>query len=155
MLYASNKDAQHSYIAAAQDKGYEVLLLDSPIVSHLIQKLEADNENFTFARVDADHIDKIIKKDEEQISKLNDEEKEKLKATIEEFVPKTGYSVQLEAMDSNAAPFMITQPEFMRRMKEMSASGGGGMFGMGNFPDMYNLIVNTNHELIIKHTKQY
>lgn len=147
VLYASNKDAQHSYIAAAQDKGYEVLLMDSPIVSHLIQKLEADNENFTFARVDADHIDKLIKKDEEQISKLNDEEKEKLKTTIQEFIPGSGYSVQLEAMDSSAAPFMITQPEFMRRMKEMSQSGGGGMFGMGNFPDMYNVVVNTNHEL--------
>lgn len=147
VLYASNKDAQHSYIEAAQAKGYEVLLMDSPIVSHLIQKLESDNENLTFARVDADHIDKLIKKDEEQISKLNDEEKDKLKNVIEEVVPKTTYSVQLEAMDSTAAPFMITQPEFMRRMKEMSQSGGGGMFGMGNFPEMYNLIVNTNHEL--------
>lgn len=145
VLYASNKDAQHSYIAAAQDKGYEVLLLDSPIVSHLIQKLEADNENFTFARVDADHVDKLIKKDEQQISKLSDEEQEKLKTSIQEFIPASGYSVQLEAMDSNAAPFMITQPEFMRRMKEMSASGGQGMFG--NFPDMYNVVVNTNHEL--------
>lgn len=147
VLYASNKDAQHSYIAAAKDKGYEVLLLDSPIVSHLIQKLEADNDNLTFARVDADHIDKLIKKDEEQISKLSDEEKEKLKTVLEEIVPKTTYSVQLEAMDSNAAPFIITQPEFMRRMKEMSQSGGGGMFGMGNFPEMYNLVVNTNHQL--------
>lgn len=147
VLYASNKDAQHSYIADAQEKGYEVLLLDSPIVSHLIQKLEADNENLTFARVDADHIDKLIKKDEEQISKLNDEEKEKLKTVLEEIVPKTTYSIQLEAMDSSAAPFRITQPEFMRRMKEMSQSGGGGMFGMGNFPEMYNLVVNTNHEL--------
>lgn len=147
VLYASNKDAQHSYIAAAKDRGYEVLLLDSPIVSHLIQKLEADNENLAFARVDADHIDKLIKKDEEQISKLNDEEKEKLKTVLEEIVPKTTYSVQLEAMDSSAAPFMITQPEFMRRMKEMSQSGGGGMFGMGNFPEMYNLVVNINHEL--------
>ncbi|WP_417350455.1 molecular chaperone HtpG [Flavobacterium alkalisoli] len=147
VLYASDKDAQHSYIADAKEKGYEVLLLDSPIVSHLIQKLEADNENLTFARVDADHIDKLIKKDDEQISKLSEEEKEKLKTVLEETVPKTTYSVQLEAMDSNAAPFRITQPEFMRRMKEMSQTGGGGMFGMGNFPEMYNLIVNTNHEL--------
>ncbi|MEE1896890.1 molecular chaperone HtpG [Flavobacterium rakeshii] len=147
ILYASDKDAQHSYIADAKEKGYQVLLLDSPIVSHLIQKLEADNENVTFTRVDADHIDKLIKKDEEQISKLSDEEKEKLKTVLEEIVPKTTYSVQLEAMDSSAAPFKITQPEFMRRMKEMSQSGGGGMFGMGNMPEMYNLVVNTNHEL--------
>jgi molecular chaperone HtpG len=147
VLYASNKDAQHSYIAAAKDKGYEVLLLDSPIVSHLIQKLEADNEKLTFTRVDSDHIDKLINKDEEQLSKLSDEEKDKLKNVLEEIVPKQTYTVQLEAMDSNAAPFIITQPEFMRRMKEMSASGGGGMFGMGNFPEMYNLVVNTNSEL--------
>lgn len=147
VLYASNKDAQHSYIDIAKEKGYQVLLLDSPIVSHLIQKLEADNENVTFARVDADHIDKLIQKEEETISKLSDDEKEKLKSSIETVVPKENYTVQLENLDSNAAPFIITQPEFMRRMKEMSASGGGGMFGMGNFPDMYNLVVNTNSEL--------
>lgn len=147
VLYASNKDAQHSYIDIAKEKGYQVLLLDSPIVSHLIQKLEADNENLTFARVDADHIDKLIQKEEETISKLSDDEKEKLKSSIETVVPKENYTVQLENLDSNAAPFIITQPEFMRRMKEMSATGGGGMFGMGNFPEMYNLIVNTNSEL--------
>lgn len=147
VLYASNKDSQHSFIESATAKGYEVLLLDSPIISHVIQKLEADNENLTFARVDADHIDRLIKKDEEQVSKLSDEEKEKLKTVLEEIVPKQTYSVQLEAMDSSAAPFIITQPEFMRRMKEMSQSGGGGMFGMGAFPEMYNLVVNTNHEL--------
>ncbi|MCW1147792.1 molecular chaperone HtpG [Flavobacterium lacisediminis] len=147
VLYASNKDAQHSYIDIAKEKGYQVLLLDSPIVSHLIQKLEADNDNLTFTRVDADHIDKLIQKEEETISKLSDDEKEKLKASIETVVPKENYTVQLENLDSNASPFIITQPEFMRRMKEMSASGGGGMFGMGNFPDMYNLVVNTNSEL--------
>lgn len=147
VLYASNKDAQHSYIDIAKEKGYQVLLLDSPIVSHLIQKLEADNENLTFVRVDADHIDKLIQKEEETISKLSDDEKEKLKISIETVVPKENYTVQLENLDSNASPFIITQPEFMRRMKEMSATGGGGMFGMGNFPDMYNLVVNTNSEL--------
>ena len=147
VLYTSNKDAQHSYIDIAKEKGYQVLLLDSPIVSHLIQKLEADNENLTFARVDADHIDKLIQKDDVQISKLSDEEQSNLKSVLEAIVPKANYTVQLEPMDSNAAPFMITQPEFMRRMKEMSASGGGGMFGMGNFPDMYNLVVNSNSNL--------
>ena len=147
VLYASNKDAQHSYIDIAKEKGYQVLLLDSPIVSHLIQKLEADNENLTFARVDADHIDKLIQKDDVQISKLSEDEQTNLKSILEAIVPKANYTVQLEPMDSNAAPFMITQPEFMRRMKEMSATGGGGMFGMGNFPDMYNLVVNSNSNL--------
>ena len=147
VLYASNKDAQHGYIETAKGKGYEVLLLDSPIVSHLIQKLESDNENLTFVRVDSDHIDKLIQKEETQISKLSEDESTQLKTVLEEIVPKTNYSVQLEPMDSKAAPFIITQPEFMRRMKEMSQSGGGGMFGMGNFPEMYNLVVNTNSDL--------
>lgn len=146
ILYASNKETQHSYIETAKEKGYEVLLLDSPIVSHLIQKLESDNENLTFARVDGDVIEKLIQKEENQISKLSDDEKESLKTVLETLVPKQTYTVQLEAMDSKSAPFMITQPEFMRRMKEMSQSGGG-MFGMGNLPEMYNLVVNTNSEL--------
>ncbi len=146
ILYTSNKDEQHSYIEATKAKGYEVLVLDSPIISHLIQKLETEKENISFARVDGDHIDNLIKKDENQISKLTDEEKETVKVAIEKVVPKEGYTVQIEAMDSDAAPFMITQPEFMRRMKEMQQSGGNGMFG--NFPDMYNLIVNANHPLV-------
>ncbi|WP_299899970.1 molecular chaperone HtpG [uncultured Aquimarina sp.] len=155
VLYASDKDAQHAYIAAAKDKGYEVLLLDSPIVSHLIQKLETSKENISFVRVDGDHIDNLIKKDEETISKLSDEEKETLKTDLEKVIPTSTYTVQLEAMDSNASPFMITQPEFMRRMKEMQQTGGGGMNMFGNMPEMYNLIVNTNHDLIsqIKDTK--
>lgn len=147
VLYASNKEAQHGYIDIAKEKGYEVLLLDSPIVSHLIQKLESDNENMAFVRVDSDHIDKLIQKEDTQISKLSEEEETKLKTVLEELVPKATYTVQLEPMDSSAAPFMITQPEFMRRMKEMSQSGGGGMFGIGNFPEMYNLVVNTNSDL--------
>jgi molecular chaperone HtpG len=147
ILYASNKEAQHSYIETANEKGYEVLLLDSPIISHLIQKLEADNEKLTFVRVDADHIDNLIKKDENTISKLSETEQESLKTVLETLVPQPTYNVQLQAMDSQSAPFIITQPEFMRRMKEMSQSGGGGMFGMGNMPEMYNLVVNTNSDL--------
>ncbi|RXG27103.1 molecular chaperone HtpG [Leeuwenhoekiella palythoae] len=148
VLYASNQDSQHQYIQAAKDKGYEVLLLDSPIVSHLLQKLETSKENLSFVRVDGDDINNLIKKDEEQISKLSDDEKESLKTLLEETINDKSYTVKLEAMDSNSAPFMITQPEFMRRMKEMQATGGGGMFGMGNMPDMYNLVVNTNSELV-------
>ncbi|MDJ0646473.1 MAG: molecular chaperone HtpG [Flavobacteriaceae bacterium] len=157
VLYAGNKEEQHSYIQAAKEKGYEVLLLDSPIVSHLIQKIESGNMELSdskqpikFARVDSDHIDNLIKKDEEQISKLSDEEKEKLKEIVENIVPKDKYTVQLEALDSNANPFIITQPEFMRRMKEMQQTGGGGFMGMGGFPEMYNLVVNTNNDLMQK-----
>jgi molecular chaperone HtpG len=149
ILYASNKDEQHSYIEAAKAKGYEVLLLDSPIISHLIQKLETSKEKISFARVDADHIDNLIKKEDTKISKLSDEEKTKLEELLKEVVPSEKFMVQLEPMDSNAAPFIITQPEFMRRMKEMQQTGGGGgMFGMGNMPEMFNLVVNTNSELV-------
>lgn len=150
ILYASNKEEQHAYIEAAKEKGYEVLLLDSPIVSHLIQKLEHEKENISFVRVDADHIENLIKKEDTQVSKLTDEEKETLKKVLEEVIPTDKFTIQLEAMDSKANPFIITQPEFMRRMKEMQQSGGGGMFGMGGFPEMYNLIVNTNNELVGK-----
>lgn len=147
ILYATNEHDQHSYIQAAQDKGYEVLLLDSPIVPHLIQKLEASKEKIQFARVDADHINNLIKKDEPIISKLNDTEKEALKKSIEEGISDTKFTVQLEDLESTDAPFVITQPEFMRRMKDMQATGGGGMFAMGGFPEMYNLVVNTNSDL--------
>ena len=147
-LYAANTDEQHAYIEAAKAKGYTVLLLDSPIVGHLLQKLEQEDDKLGFVRVDSDHIDKLIIKDEPQLSKLSDEQKEALKPMIENVVPKEQYTVQLEAMDSEAAPFMITQPEFMRRMKEMQQTGGGGgMFG-GGFPDMYQLAVNVNHPLV-------
>ena len=148
ILYASNKDSQHSYIEAAKAKGYEVLLLDSPIVSHLIQKLESTKENISFVRVDSDHIDNLIKKEESTVSKLSEDDKKSLDTVLKEVVPSEKFMVQLEAMDSSSAPFMITQPEFMRRMKEMQQTGGGGMFGMGNMPEMYNLVVNTNSELV-------
>ena len=150
ILYATNADEQHSYIQSAKDKGYEVLLLDSPIVPHLIQKLESSKEKIQFARVDADHINNLIKKDEPVISKLNETEKESLKKTVEESINDQKFTVQLEDLDSSDAPFTITQPEFMRRMKDMQATGGGGMFGMGGFPEMYNLVVNSNSEFASK-----
>jgi molecular chaperone HtpG len=148
ILYASDTEAQHAYIESAKARGYEVLLMNSPIVSHLMQKLETSKEKVTFARVDADHLDKLIAKDEPQISKLSETEQEDLKKQIESVLgEKSSFIVQLEPMDSEAAPFVITEPEFMRRMKEMQQTGGG-MFGMGNMPDMYNLVVNTNHPLV-------
>ncbi len=148
ILYATNADEQHSYIQSAKDKGYEVLLLDSPIVPHLIQKLEQSKDKVSFARVDADHVNNLIKKEDTAISKLNEEEKESLKKNIEEAVNDKKFSVQVEDLESSEAPFMITQPEFMRRMKDMQATGGGGgMFGMSGFPEMFNLVVNSNSEL--------
>jgi molecular chaperone HtpG len=150
VLYASNKDAQHSYIQNAKNKGYSVLLLDSPLTSHLLQKLEQEHENTTFARVDSDLIDNLIKKDETRVAKLSDKQKEELKTRLETIVPKEKFTLKLEDMDSTEAPLVITVPEFMRRMKEMQMTGGGGMMGMGDFPDMYDLIVNANHPLASK-----
>ena len=146
ILYASNADEQDSYIKAAESKGYKVLLLDSPIVPHLIQKLESKKENISFARVDSDSIDNLIKKEDNIISKLDDKEKEKLKTYIETVIPKEKYTIQIEALDSQELPFIITQPEFMRRMKDMQQSGGNNMFG--SMPEMYNVVVNANNDLV-------
>ena len=145
VLYAQNKEQQYAAIEEATAKGYQVLLLDSPIVPHLIQKLEGDNEGLTFARVDAAPITKLIEKDEPIIAKHSEEEKQTLKAEIEKVVPKEGYMVQLEDLGSDDMPFVINQPEFMRRMKEMSATGGG-MMAMG-LPEIYHVVVNSNSPL--------
>jgi len=155
-LYTSDAKAQHAYIEEAKNKGYLVLLLDSPIVAHLLQKLEMDNSELSdqkqpvkFARVDADAIDNLIKKDDAKVSKLSDDEQQKLKEIIEKNIPVEQFTVQLEPLDSDTAPFIITQPEFMRRFKEMQQTGGT-MFGGNDFPGMYNLIVNTNSDWMPK-----
>ncbi len=146
LLYASNLEEQHSYIEAAKEKGYTVLLLDSPIVPHLLQKLETSKENISFARVDSDAVENLIKKEEESISKLDETQITTLKEKVEGVVKDTGYIIQTEALNSDALPFMLTEPEFMRRMKDMQKTGGGGFMGQ-NMPDMYNLVINTNHPL--------
>ena len=143
LLYTSDQEAQHAYIEEAKEKGYEVLLLDSPLVPHLIQKLETTKEKIQFARIDSDSIENLIKKEENRVSKLSEDEQNQLKSIIETIVPKEKYSVQMEALESDSVPVKIVQPEFMRRMKEQ-AQHGGGMFGMSSFPDMYTLIVNSN-----------
>ena len=148
ILYASDKQSQHSYIQNAKNKGYEILLLDSPIVSHLIQKLETSKENIQFARVDSDHIDNLINKDKNKISKLNDDQKKELEEIVKNIINDEKFVIKMESMDSKENPFIITNPEFMRRMKEMQQSGGGGMFGAGNMPEMFNLVINTNSDLI-------
>ena len=146
ILYASNLEEQHSYIEAAKEKGYTVLLLDSPIVPHLLQKLETSKENISFARVDSDAVENLIKKEEESISKLDETQITTLKEKVEGVVKDTGYIIQTKALSSDALPFMLTEPEFMRRMKDMQKTGGGGFMGQ-NMPDMYNLVINTNHPL--------
>lgn len=146
LLYATDKEQQDAYIQTAHEKSYEVLLMDSPIAAHFIQKLEYTKEKVSFVRVDADHINNLIKKDEPLISKLSEEQKTNLKTVIENSIDKEKYTVQLEDLSATDVPFVITQPEFLRRMKDMQQTGGG-MFGMGNFPEMFNLVVNTNSDL--------
>jgi len=150
-LYTSDVEAQHSFINAATSKGYEVLVMDTHLTAHLVGKLEQTQENTTWARVDADTIDKLINKDEKVPSKLDEKEQEKLKPVIEEVMAKEKFTVQFESMSETDQPMTIVQPEFMRRMKDMQAVGGGGMamFG-GAMPETYNLVINTNHPLISK-----
>lgn len=149
-LYANDVEGQHAYIKAAENKGYKVIILDSPLTAHLVGRLEQHLENSTFSRIDADTIEKLINKDEEIPSKLSDQDKEKLKPVIEEVVEKDKFIVQFESMNESDQPMTIIQPEFMRRMKDMQAVGGGGMAMMGGMPETYNLVVNVNHPIIGK-----
>ena len=149
-LYTTNVEEQHSFIETAKDRGYDVIVFDSPIDSHYINQLESKLENTSFVRVDADVIDKIIKKEDDQPSKLSEEEQKTLKPIVERMVPKERFTVVFESLSEKDAPMLITKPEFMRRMKDMSAMGGGGMAFYGSMPDMHNLVVNSNHPLISK-----
>lgn len=145
VLYTSNEKDQHSFIESAKSRGYDVMVMDSPLDAHLVNMLEGKLEKTRFVRVDSDTVDKLIQKDEPVISKLNETEQETLKKLVEERVEKN-FSVQLEAMSESDMPLLITRPEFMRRMKDMSALGGGNPF-MRDMPEQYNLVVNTNHPL--------
>ncbi|MGZ3932596.1 MAG: molecular chaperone HtpG [Bacteroidia bacterium] len=148
-LYTTNKEEQHTYIDAAKNKGYDVLLMDTMLDAHYINQLESKLKDTSFVRVDADTVDKLIKKEEEQASKISDEDKKKLQPVIEEVLPKEQFIVVFENLSEKDSPMMITRPEFMRRMKDMSALGGGMNF-YGNMPEMYNLVVNANHPLITR-----
>ncbi len=145
-IYASNQEEQHSFIDAAKERGYDILVMDSPIDSHFINMLESTLEKVSFTRVDADVPEKLIKKDDELPSKLSDDQKNKLKELIEKQLENKSFHVTFENMSETDQPILITQPEFMRRMKDMSALGGG-MSYMGSLPDSYNLVVNVNHAI--------
>ena len=147
LLYAANKTEQHTFIDAAVQRGYDVLLMDSPLDSHLVNMLESKMEKVRFVRVDSDTVDKLIVKEDALPSKLTEEEQERLKPLIEKQVEGKMLSVQLESMSESDAPVIVTRPEFMRRMKDMAQVGGGNPF-MADMPDSANLVINTNHPLI-------
>lgn len=148
-LYATNTDEQYTYIDAAKNRGYDVLLMDSPLDAHFINHLETKLKDTQFVRVDSDTVEKLIKKEDAQVSKLTEDEQNKIKPIVEGVVAKEKYTVVFESLSETDAPMLITRPEFMRRMKDMSAMGGGMSF-YGTMPDMYNLVVNANHPLIGK-----
>jgi molecular chaperone HtpG len=147
VLYAASKEGQHAYIEKAKNQGYDTILLDSPIVSHWMQKIEGSKQKIRFARVDSDLLDKLIPKDGERPTLLTEDETKLLKTSIEAQVDTKRFTVRVEALESDDAPMVVTVPEFMRRMREMSATGGGGFMGMGDLPESFDLVVNGNHAL--------
>ena len=157
-LYASDADAEHAYIEKARAKGYDVLLMDSPLESHFINLLEQKLEKTRFVRVDSDTVEKLIPHDDTIPEKLSKEEKEKLQPIVEEVVgtrraasadaKAPEFHVQLESLEETDAPMQVTQSEFMRRYRELAQTSGGGMGFYGELPESYNLVVNINHPLI-------
>ena len=154
-LYANNTDSQYAYIQAAKDKGYDVLLMDGILDNHFVNLMEQKLSDSRFVRIDSDVIDKLIPKDEVIPSKLNEEETKTLKEMVEGQVDKQKFNVVMESLNETDSPLTITQNEFMRRMKEMSEMGGGGMASLyGEMPENYNLVVNTNHPLMSEVLKE-
>ena len=147
-LYASNPDEEHAYIEKAKAKGYDVLLMDSPLESHFINLLEQKVDKSRFVRVDSDTVEKLIPHDDSIPEKLTKEEQERLKPLVEGAVDSGRFTVQMESLESDDAPMQITQSEFMRRYREMAQTSGGGMGFYGEMPESYNLVVNVNHPLI-------
>jgi len=150
VLYSNDAQAQDSFIASAKDRGYVVVEMNSPLTPHLISQLESKDQTLKFKRVDSDVLDKLIDKEENSASLLTEEEKTALKPLFEENLDSKSFNVSFENMSSTEAPVTIVQNEFMRRMKEQSALGGGGMSLYGELPDSYTIVVNSNHPLMQK-----
>ncbi|HPT02174.1 MAG TPA: molecular chaperone HtpG [Bacteroidales bacterium] len=146
-LYTTNPEDQHGFITAATGRGYNVLVMDTPLDTHFVNALEQKFEKSHFSRVDADVIDKLIAKEDQLPSKLTEDQQKQITAVFETLVDKNRFHVVFESLSENDMPVIITQPEFMRRMKDMSAIGGGYEF-MNNMPDNYNMVVNPNHRLV-------
>jgi molecular chaperone HtpG len=152
ILYTTDIDAQYTFIEAAKNKGYDVLHLDGQLDMHFINYLESKKTDFRFARVDADVIDNLIRKDDHLPTTLPQEQQNDLRDLLENLLPQNGghFFVSCESMGEQAVPMLITQSEFIRRMKDMSAMGGGSAGFYGVMPDSYNLVVNADHPLVKK-----
>lgn len=150
-IYSNDPEAQYSFIEAAKQKNYNVVVLDGQLDSHFVQLLESKLEKSQFVRVDSDVVENLVRKEEKKVWKITPEEQENLKPVFEGSTPsgEAMYHVSFEALNENAAPVIITQNEFMRRMKDMSQVGGGGMNFYGKLPDSYNVVVNANHPLVL------
>ena len=155
-LYSNDPVTQHSFIDVAKERGYNVLWMDSPLDSHFIAFLEQKHSDWTFARVDADVVEKLIRKEDQRSMALTSAQQEMLTPVFESQLPSdkdSNFKMQFEAMSGEDAPVLITQSEFMRRMKDMSKIGGGMGF-YGEMPDSYNVIVNGNHPLVVEILEQ-
>lgn len=145
-LYTHSLDAHFSFVKQAKDRGYQVAIIDGPLASHWIGKVEQLFDNTSYARVDADTLDQLIQKEGEIPSKMSEDDQTALKPLFETAVDAEKFKVEFKSMSETDAPIIITQPEFIRRMMEQQKYGGGGFFGA--FPETYNLVVNSNHEKI-------
>jgi molecular chaperone HtpG len=149
-LYSSDEGKQHSFVEGAVAKGYDVLLLDGILDSHFINALEQKLEKTQLKRVDSDTVDKLIDKDTKVESVLNKDEEEQVKSIFEKAINNKSFSVTVESLSPTEFPVVITMSEFMRRMKDMAKTGGGGYAFMGAMPDNYSLAVNGNHTIVQK-----
>lgn len=148
LLYANDVESQYSFIEKAKERGYDVLLMDGVLDTHFVDLMERKLEKTRFVRVDAESVDKLIVKEEAQVSKLSEEQQTELKTYFDKDLDSKMFSVQFESLSETEDPIIITQPEFMRRMKDMQAMGGGQMSFMGDMPDQYNVIVNGNNPMV-------
>jgi molecular chaperone HtpG len=149
-LYTVDAEHQHAYVQAANKRNYDVLVMNSPIDNHFMQHVEMKQEKNSFKRVDADVLDKLIQKEDENKHQLTEEESKQVKEVFEKAINNSNYKVEIESLTADELPVTITMEEWMRRMKDMARMGGGGMNFYGSLPDTYKVAINANHKLVEK-----
>lgn len=145
--YTSDASAQHTFVQGATERGYKVLVMEGPLAAHVVGKLEQTHTDVQFKRVDSDIVEKLIEKEEETTSLLDEKQEEILKPIVQGAFPESGYDLKFAAMSPTSAPFIITRSEWMRRMKEQQAVGGGGFQMFGEMPEKFDVTINSNHPL--------